>query len=175
MKTFARSVNGVVVETIATTADIATLFHPGVGFVDCTATAGVAQGWTYDGTTFAAPVTTTARALAALASYRYGREIAGVMFQPSGASAPLLFATDRESRSNLMAAVMATTMGAWPTSAPWKTAAGTFVAVTGPDLEALAKKCVAYVSACYANESALAVEVAQTVTADITVGWPSNA
>lgn len=55
MPTYARLQNGVVAELFATTAPIATLFPPGLSWVDVTATPQVAVGWLSQGNGFAAP------------------------------------------------------------------------------------------------------------------------
>jgi hypothetical protein len=55
MATWAHIVNGIVVEL--TDIDPAGRFHPDLVWVDCTATPSVAQGWSYDGSAFAAPPT----------------------------------------------------------------------------------------------------------------------
>ena len=54
MATMARIDNGTVAEIL--TADPFPPFHPDLVWVDCSAVAGVAEGWTYTGGVFAAPV-----------------------------------------------------------------------------------------------------------------------
>ena len=59
MKTYARVVGGIVLELFSTTADISTLFPPGIVWVDVTAVAGIQVGWVETGGTFAAPAAQT--------------------------------------------------------------------------------------------------------------------
>lgn len=53
MSIWAHIINGIVVEI--TDIDPEGRFHPDLIWAECTDTPGVEQGWTYDGTTFAAP------------------------------------------------------------------------------------------------------------------------
>jgi hypothetical protein len=57
MATTARIENGVVMEIL--TADPFPPFHEALVWVDCSTVAGVVEGWTYDGTTFTAPIMPT--------------------------------------------------------------------------------------------------------------------
>lgn len=59
MPTYARIQDGVVAElyTPLQGVSIATCFAPGLVWIDVTSQPDVAPGWTYDGSTFAAPVT----------------------------------------------------------------------------------------------------------------------
>lgn len=54
MKTYARIENGVVAETLTTEQGIVGWFHPALLWVDATGIEGLAEGWRYDGTHFAA-------------------------------------------------------------------------------------------------------------------------
>jgi hypothetical protein len=54
MKTWARVQDGVVAELLTTDADLVTLFHPALRWVDVTGQ-NVAVGWVEQGTGFAAP------------------------------------------------------------------------------------------------------------------------
>src|SRR6266404_9231234 len=56
MKKYARIEIGSVVELFETDGDITKMFHPSIVWVDCTAVAGCAVGWTYSGGEFAAPI-----------------------------------------------------------------------------------------------------------------------
>ena len=58
MKSFARVQNGTVAELLHTDAAIATLFHPGLVWVDVSQQPMVKEGWAYDGTHFTAPALT---------------------------------------------------------------------------------------------------------------------
>ena len=172
MAIYARAVGGFVVEVLSTAADITTLYNAGAGWH--AAPSGVQTGWTFDGTNYAAPAMSLTARRADLAALRYGKEIAGVYFQAAGASAPSLFATTREDRPNLTAAMVAAGVSLWPASAPWKAADGSFVAMTPTDIQTLAHKVLGYVTACYANEAALSAALAGNLAADITQGWPAN-
>ncbi len=55
MATYARLQSGAVAELFSTVAPIATLFPPGLTWVDVTATPQVAVGWLSQGNGFAAP------------------------------------------------------------------------------------------------------------------------
>lgn len=59
MPTYARIQDGIVAElyTPLQGVSIATCFAPGLVWIDVTSQPNVAPGWTYDGSTFAAPVT----------------------------------------------------------------------------------------------------------------------
>ena len=59
MKTYARVQGGVVLELFTTAAAIATLFPPGITWVDVTAVAGVQVGWVQVGNAFSAPAAQT--------------------------------------------------------------------------------------------------------------------
>jgi hypothetical protein len=57
MKTYARIQKAVVAEIVSTAADIKTLYHPGLEFLDVTVTVPQpAVGWLYVGGAFSAPV-----------------------------------------------------------------------------------------------------------------------
>jgi len=120
------------------------------------------------------PAATLASRLADLAAQRYAREIAGVNFKASGASAAQLFPTDRESQAKLAASYATALQGHWTDGTPWKISSATFVPLTAADVEALEILVIAYVSACYAREAALAAALATDLTTDITTGWPSQ-
>jgi hypothetical protein len=55
VKTFARIQDNRVVEFIATGADIATMFHPSLVWVDVSGVARVEAGWSFDGSAFTQP------------------------------------------------------------------------------------------------------------------------
>jgi hypothetical protein len=55
MKTYARIQDGIVAETLQTDRPIATLFHPGLSWVDISGRQGITEGWRFDGAQFAAP------------------------------------------------------------------------------------------------------------------------
>lgn len=58
MKIFARVQDSTVAELLRTDAAIATLFHPGLVWVDVSRQPMVREGWAYDGTRFTAPAPT---------------------------------------------------------------------------------------------------------------------
>jgi len=62
MKTYARIEDGVVAELLTTAGDIAEMFHPELTWLDVTAVAGIAEGWTLAGTTFSRPQTSAPEA-----------------------------------------------------------------------------------------------------------------
>lgn len=53
MKTYARMQNGMVAELLRTDAPIASLFHPGMTWIDVSSQPHVAEGWAFDGSQFA--------------------------------------------------------------------------------------------------------------------------
>jgi hypothetical protein len=55
MKIYARIQNGMVAELVSTGSDVSKMFHPELSWVDVTSVTGLAEGWTYDGTTFMPP------------------------------------------------------------------------------------------------------------------------
>jgi hypothetical protein len=56
MRTYARIQDGRVVELVATSSDISTMFHPALTWVDASSVTGIAEGWTYDGSVFSRTV-----------------------------------------------------------------------------------------------------------------------
>lgn len=56
MKTIARVQDGRVVELVTSGVNILTSFHPALVWVDVTSVMGIAEGWTYDGSTFSKPI-----------------------------------------------------------------------------------------------------------------------
>jgi hypothetical protein len=58
-RTYARIDNGVVAELLKTDADVTKLYHPDLIWVDITGRNDIAEGWTYDGTNFQAPIRVT--------------------------------------------------------------------------------------------------------------------
>lgn len=55
MKTYARVLDGAVVELLRTDDAITTLFHPGLVWIDVSGQPTVKEGWHYDGAHFAPP------------------------------------------------------------------------------------------------------------------------
>lgn len=56
MRTYARIQEGRVVELMTTSADISTMFHPALTWVDASSVTGIAEGWMYDGSAFSKAV-----------------------------------------------------------------------------------------------------------------------
>jgi phage tail protein X len=56
---YARIQSGVVAELLTTADEISEMFVPSLTWIDLSATPEVAEGWTYDGAQFAAPVVST--------------------------------------------------------------------------------------------------------------------
>lgn len=176
---WARVVGGVVQElfTPAAGENPNDLFHPGIG-AWVLATAGVAPGWTWDGTSFAAPVPpvrTAAEAVAALGAELAAKQGAGVYFTPTGGSAPVLFPTDPGSRGAFTAAWNAIGANLWADGKPFIAADGTPVPLSTADAKALITKALAYVDGCVDAYAALHAAVVANPAADIAAGWPGNA
>jgi hypothetical protein len=55
MKTYARMQDGRVMELVTTGADVGTLYHPSLVWMDVSSVQGVALGWHYDGARWSAP------------------------------------------------------------------------------------------------------------------------
>lgn len=55
MKTYARLQDHRVMEIVTSNADIATLYHPTLTWMDVSAVPAIAVGWRYDGSTWSAP------------------------------------------------------------------------------------------------------------------------
>jgi hypothetical protein len=53
MRTYARILNGRVVELATTGSNISTMFHPALVWVDASSMTDIEEGWTYDGSVFA--------------------------------------------------------------------------------------------------------------------------
>lgn len=116
---------------------------------------------------------TVDEALADLAALRYTHECAGVYYQPSTATEPLLFESGEISQAKLTAALLAVIRNTWQNGA-WKTASGGFVTLTDADVTAIAEKVHDYVQKCFDNEDALATKIRTDPNTDTSVGWPSQ-
>jgi hypothetical protein len=55
MKIYARIQDGVVAELFRTASDMTVLFHPQITWIEVRPETAVAEGWTYDGKSFAPP------------------------------------------------------------------------------------------------------------------------
>jgi hypothetical protein len=108
-------------------------------------------------------------ALAALAAYRYGREIAGKTIDGWA------FPTDRDSQAKWAAAYAAARDGHWADGDPWKLKDGTFVPLTSVQVIAIALAIRSHIGSCFAVEADQAALVRADPTHDFTAAaWPSN-
>lgn len=110
--------------------------------------------------------------LAALAAYRYDREVAGTI------AGGVEVRTDRDSQALLTgAAVAAMLNGEYEVA--WKAVAG-WVTLDAASIIALASAVRAHVQACFDRERALTQEIEAAMTAeelqavDLTIGWPTT-
>jgi hypothetical protein len=115
-----------------------------------------------------------AAALAALALLRYSKEVAGINFQASSATAKSLFETDPTSQAKISSAYVMATAGKWVDGSPWKASDGSFVAMTTADIEALGVQAATYVAGCYAVEASYAAQIQTNPAVDTSTGWPSQ-
>lgn len=104
------------------------------------------------------------------------KESAGVWFQPSGQSAPLLFATDEEAQKRMtrLAELITLDGTAWPANGTWSTAAGVPLPFTSADVIGLGKAIGRYVMACTLNAVRLGALIGAGQKPDLTQGWPSQ-
>lgn len=119
------------------------------------------------------PTTTVDQALAQLAAYRYDKECAGIFFTPAASPIPILFASDRESRSMLTDLMAINSITPLTDINPWKAASG-FINLTRNEITALGLKTGTYTAACYAVEETKQALVKADPTVDIRSGWPAN-
>lgn len=149
MNTYARIQAGAVFELFECDGPITGLFDPKLVWIDVTAVAPQPQqGWTYDGTAFAAPVipslTLAQEASAALAT--------GLTITLSGtvALAAAVFPTDQTTTGKIGQVVLALgATGAFPGGAetyPLKDASGTWHTFTAAQYKAVATAIAAYVA-----------------------------
>ena len=123
-----------------------------------------------DGTFVARPAPSSAQlvqnAVARLAAMLAQRQAAGVLFEPAGAAAPILFPTTPAAvQTNAMASVTGVAVAG----------DGTPVKISPADAAALLAKTNAYLAACVTTYAALHAAVADNPGTDLSVGWPSNA
>lgn len=97
--------------------------------------------------------------LAALAAWRYDREIGGITV--AGARID----TDRQSQATITGTLVAMRENL-TAAVDWKTANGAFVTLTLPQIAAVAAAVVAHVQACFTAESLLAAEINACQTAE---------
>lgn len=174
MTVWANVQNGVVFELINVSP--VGRYPTSMVWVDCTATAGVAQGWIYlGGLVFVPPAgISVAKALASLSGFLEGIEGRGVQFQASSAAAPSYYDTATTGICKLTAAFVAAQSGLWIEGTPIKALDNTYVSFTSADVQALATKALAYVSACGLHAQYLAGLIQTVPGTDLSTGWPSN-
>lgn len=97
--------------------------------------------------------------LAALAAWRYDREIGGITV--AGARID----TDRQSQATITGTLVAMRENL-TAAVDWKTADGAFVTLTLPQIAAVAAAVVAHVQACFTAETLLAAEINAAETAE---------
>ena len=182
MTLFARVDNGVIVEFFNTTRDITGLFAAPLIWMNVDNVPSVAIGWTYALVggigRFAppvAPMPTLAATQASLFTLLQVRESAGIFYAPASASQPMLFATDPSAMLRWNSAYQIALAGLWTTGSVGFDATGTPWVLTNADIQALAKKAAIYILACSNHAAALLATIAGNPSADITLGWPSNA
>jgi hypothetical protein len=56
IRTYARIMDDAVVELFSTNGNIGTMFHADLRWLDVTDVAGIARGWSFDGTRFSRPI-----------------------------------------------------------------------------------------------------------------------
>ncbi len=59
MRTYARIQDGRIAELLQTDGDITAMFNPALVWIDVTSQPNVAEGWEFDGSSFAAPAPVT--------------------------------------------------------------------------------------------------------------------
>lgn len=146
MKTYARIQDGRVAEFIQTDGDIAEMFHPDLTFVDCTSVAGIAEGWTYSGSTFGAPVPTLSELIAYAASKQQALANGGFTLTVGGQS--MTFATDPASDLRMTGKVVRLQQAGAPTANfTWPLANGAGVSVAPAVFLAAGEKIADFIQA----------------------------
>lgn len=174
MARYARITDGVVDEiiTCADGVDPATILHPEVAASLHPCGGEVAEGWVFDGSSFAAPVVpppTKADLKAYAASKRWEIETGGITV--AGAA----IQTDRASQAMITGAFAYAQPN--PTASIAYKAAGGFVMLAAAEVEAIANAVGAHVQACFAAEAAIvgAIEAGAITTFAAIDGadWPA--
>ncbi len=116
-------------------------------------------GWTYDGTTFAAPVVISSKAdlLAYAAAVRYAKEVGGTTVNGHA------YLSDRETQAKLTAAVLLCQVNPSATIM-WKLADGSFIDLDAAGMTAVASAVGAFVQACFATEASVSAAIAAGTT-----------
>jgi hypothetical protein len=110
--------------------------------------------------------------LADLAAYRYEQEVGGVDVQG------VRIDTSREARNNLTAAVATAQLAAdagQPFSVQWKGLNGGFVPMAAADLRSLGLAVATHVAGCFANEGAVAAQIAALTDVDTVLRFDISA
>lgn len=98
----------------------------------------------------------------------------GVYFQPTSASAAVLFPSDDASYANALQQAQVVQLDAWTDGTAWTLADGSSVPMTGDDVTALFKKLAKYRGACQNRSAALSKQLESDLNTDLTTGWPDN-
>lgn len=173
---YARISDGLVAELVDLTVPPAEAFHPTIAAALEPCGEDVAQGWTWDGETFAAPAGPSladlkAARLAMLATRRWQAETGGITV--AGVAVP----TDRTTQDRVDQIVKAYDDGDIAGDIDFK-AGGLWVSLTEAQLRAIKAAGAQHIQSCFSNERALAeaVEAAADETAlsaiDLDAGWP---
>ena len=153
MATYARIVNGVVMELFTPPAGIpiTACFNAALTWVECDATPGVAQGWLYSGGVFSAPPAPPPPTLAQQAAVA---SVSGLTIALSGTLtlAATLFPTDAAAQSKVASVMLTVTRtGAFAggaTSFPMVDASGVWHPFTVAQYSTVAEAIDAYVTTC---------------------------
>ncbi|MBA5725491.1 DUF4376 domain-containing protein [Bombella favorum] len=109
-----------------------------------------------------------------LVSLTAQKKALGVYFQPTYASAPVLFPSDDTAYANALQQAQVAQLGAWTDGTAWTLADGSSVPMTSDDVTALFKKLAKYRGACQTHAAALNATLQHDLNADLTAGWPDN-
>jgi hypothetical protein len=125
MQTYARIQGGTIAEIISTSADITTLYHPDLVWVNITnITPQPTLGWTYNGSGFAAPVppVVSPQQLSAYASAKQAQVLAAVFsYTLADGSATLTTACDPVSISGINSLMQWASINALAATTPTRT------------------------------------------------------
>lgn len=106
--------------------------------------------------------------LGGLAERRWRAEVSGIVW--NGLPIP----TGRDDRANIMAEVLAMSLGLRPDPKLWKFADGVARPIGSDDLKAIALAMRAHVQACFDHEAAVAERIRAGEDPDIEAGWPAS-
>lgn len=176
MRNYARVQDGVVVETFATDADITTLFHPDMGWIE--APIGAVEGWTYSFGNFTAPDSTVAD-LSGVKASKLAEITASCLAAIDGGFYfnGHRYDSDLVSRTNIIGTATSYQAGIeLPDGFVWRTAdqpVNQFVPLDGPSLIQLGGALLQHVNGQYEKSWQLkqAVEAASTAEEVLSVVW----